>query len=697
MCLILNASRHPAGGYWATFFRGLHLFRGTPDIENELAGALQFHQSGQLDRAKGIYESIIKRNPNHSDALHLLGVLFHQKGDHAFAAALIKLAIRNRPQIPAFYDNLGTILRAQGWPKKAISCHKKALSLNPDYFESYFNIGNAYQDLGETGEAIGFYEKALSVKPDHEQVYFNLGNAFLKEEKLDKAISCYREMINLKPDYAEAWFNLGNAHQARGDLEEAVACFKKSLNFHPGNPEVYMNMGNVCQAVDNSKEALSCYQRALELRPDYAEAHYNRAIAFNDLGDTTRAISSYQKAIALNPTYYEAFMNLGETLKSLGRVEEGEKNYQQLLLIKPGSIDAYFGLSELGKLNADREMVASLKAIKLEGLAAKEKMLLQYTLGKMLEKMGDYDKAFNHFHLANRYREEWKGEVFDFQDYEGKIQHLMNTFDVEFFESRRHFGVGSELPVFIVGMPRSGTTLVEQILASHPLVYGAGELTYIRELEQDLLARAQVGTIGQITEGFDSFSSRSFAEQYLERIRSANGDVSRITDKLPGNFEYLWLISLMFPKAKIIHCVRDPMDTCLSCFFTHFSTGHAYKNDLKNLGLVYGLYRELMNHWHKVLPISILDVNYEDMVDNHSDTSRRVVEFCGLNWDDGCLEFFRNRRHINTASAVQVRQRIYKTSVKRWEKYKRHLTPLIEGLGDAHWGAIRPKTGQPLG
>jgi hypothetical protein len=255
----------------------------------------------------------------------------------------------------------------------------------------------------------------------------------------------------------------------------------------------------------------------------------------------------------------------------------------------------------------------------------------------------------------------------------------MGAFTPAFFAERRGvFGSPSDVPVFIVGMQRSGTTLTEQIAASHPQVYGAGELEHIRRIAGMIKIGRPESTVRQLT----SADSLALAGDYLRKVREIGGDALRIVDKMPHNFQYLGLIAILFPKARIIHCTRDPMDNCVSCFTQSFTGHHGYNTDLRQLGLYYREYRRLMDHWRRVLPIPMLEIDYEEMVADQETQSRRLIDFLGLDWDPACLNFHETDRSVQTASRWQVRQPIYKTSVKRWKDYEKHLGPLKKALGE---------------
>ena len=349
--------------------------------------------------------------------------------------------------------------------------------------------------------------------------------------------------------------------------------------------------------------------------------------------------------------------------------------------IQSDSIGAYYHLARLNA-NFDRQNAIEKleRRLKKNNLSIDDRVRLQYTLGSIYAATGNFKKAFENYRSANEIGKKLSYGKFQLKDIENQISLLVGAFDTDFFSKRKHFGVSSKLPVFIVGMPRSGTTLVEQIISSHPLVFGGGELAELKLIEEELIKGNGGELYARLLQSTDRKLSVDLANRYLTRLRSYSKDAIRVTDKFPHNFMRLWLVTLLFPQAKIIHCRRDPADTCLSCYFTNFSFGHIYKYDLHHLGAYYRLYERLMDHWHRVLPQQILEVHYEALVENQKEESHRIIEFCDLPWDDCCLEFHKNDRAVLTASLSQVRRNIYTTSIGKWKHYQPYLGELLDAL-----------------
>jgi len=651
------------------------------DIGGELQNAMRYHRSGQFQRAKEIYNRILKVNPQHGETLHLLGVMAYQFKKYETAAALIGKAIEIDPNQAIYYTNMGNVLNEQAQSDRAVTCYQKALQLNPNLVEAHYNLGNTLDRQGKLDEAIVCYQKTLQINPNYVEGHNNLGNILNKQGKLDQAIACYQKAIQLNPNYTNAYNNLGAALHKQDKLDQAIACYQKALQINPNNSNSHNNMGVSLYEQSKLDQAITCYQKALQFNPDNADAHNNLGILLNEQNKPDQAIACYQKVLQLKPDYADAYNNMGSSLSGQGESDQAVACFQKALQLNPNCAGAHKNLANCKKFHEGDKSFEILESLKGKyPYSLKEKMSIHFALGKMYADIADYEKSFENYRSANELRKQRYGQNFDLDDCERHFRECMEIFDEVFFASRRHFGIDSEVPVFIVGMPRSGTTLVEQILASHRQVFGAGELKEVSLFFSNFAGQNPGKTFRQVIELLDDSVCATLAGEYLDHICSLSEDAVRITDKMPHNFKNLWFITLLFPKARVIHCRRDRLDTCLSCYFQDFREVRGFKNDLRVLGLYYRLYEQLMDHWQRVLPIPILDVQYEELVGDQEQVSRKMVEFCGLEWDDNCLEFHKNKRFVRTSSTMQVRQKIYNTSIGKWKNYADFLGPLMEAL-----------------
>ena len=643
----------------------------------------------------------------------MLGMTNEQLGILDEAANCFRKAAALQPRRPEIHYNLGKILQAQGGDEQALQSYREAARLKPDFAAAFTNMGTVLQAQGKLGEALACHREALRLAPLPEAQY-NLGNVLKEMGRYQEAETCYRAALRLKPDFAEAYNNLGAVLGELNRLDEAAESYEKSLRLH-ANATTYFNLGNTLLRQMQFHRAVTCYRQALQLDPGHAASHNNLGNAFRLLNRIEGAEAAYREALRLKPDFADAHANLGSLLLERGRLDEALESYRRALQLDPGHIKAAVGearayerqrdyekayarlqpLLESGTESADVALAfaALCRHVKRCGdaiallerllgsdtpaLSAYERVLLHFELGRLLDAAAEYDRAFVHYSQGNAL----KAQGFDPAAHLRHIDGLIESYSAGFMAGAPRATLVSQRPVFIVGMPRSGTSLVEQILASHPRVVGAGELEDINRIAGSVAEVCATGEpypqcISALTpEACDLLSRR-----YLDRLAEISGEAERITDKMPVNFLHLGLIALLFPKARVIHCVRDPLDTCLSCYFQHFADANPYAYDLGHLGAYYRQYERLMRHWQAVLDISMLEVRYEDLVADLEGVSRAMVDFCGLEWDERCLQFYDTRRIVTTASYDQVRRPLYRQSVGRWRHYEDHLGPLKEAL-----------------
>lgn len=582
-----------------------------------------------------------------------LAVQHHQAGQLQQAEAMYRDILRDYPDHSDVLQLLGVIAGQKGQYSEALDLISRAIEINsavPDYHN---NLGKVLEGLGRVEAAIDSYQKALQLKADHVDAHLNLGNALKSQGHFDAAVSCFEKALKISPNYAAAHNNLGNTLEAQGKLNAALSAYQTALQINPDDATHHYNVGVVLERQGKIDDAISHYERTLQIEPDNADAHNNLGNALGSLGKRDAAIRSYKNALHCKSDYAPAHYNLAFTRK-------------------------YKSVN-----NEDFQRIESL--LERNSLEDKDAMHLHFALGKIYDDCGAYDKAFAHYRRGNEIKR--KTTEFDANAFEDFVSRLMRTFTREFFQERTAFQNSSDIPVFIVGIPRSGTTLVEQIIASHPQVYGAGEVIYfegapkmIPKQLQSSLAYPDCMTL------IDEVTCHLLAEGYLSFLSTQCSTALRITDKLPNNFLHLGLIALVFPNAHIIHCQRHPLDTCLSIYTQNFKRTIAYAYELSEIGDFYRQYERLMAYWGATISVPILDVSYEELVQDQYQISYQIIEFLGLDWDDHCLSFYKTDRPVLTASAWQVRQPIYSHSIGRWKHYEAFLGPLKEQLGIENGG-----------
>jgi tetratricopeptide (TPR) repeat protein len=519
--------------------------------------------------------------------------------------------------------------------------------------------------------------RAVQYMPGDAAAHNNLGNALARAGQFVDAIECYRRALKLRPHFVEARNNLAQAHDglgselaAQGRWDEAGVSFQQALDIDPNFSEAHCNLGNALRSAGQIRRSLESYDRALKIVPRFAEAHCNRAISLRLLGRAAESQAACRNALDINPRLAAAFIVLGELSADSGDFAAAQRHFQQAIAIQPEVPEAWAGLAGLRSMTeADADWLSNARAIAARPLPAAKLAVLEFAIGKYLDDVREFEQAFAHFRAANEMQKRHR-QLHDRQRLTQIVDAIIRDHDAAWIAETRRNASGSLRPVFIVGMLRSGTTLTEQILASHPAVFGAGELPFWSD------AFAELSTAGGSTLPRDADLSRLTAE-YLQILGDASPGALRVADKMPTNFAFLGLIHALFPHARIIHLQRHPLDTCLSIYFQNFDAAITYANDLGDLVHYFQQYQRLMQHWRALLPADVmLDVPYEELVADQESWSRRMIGFIGLPWDPACLEFHRVRRTVLTASKWQVRQKISSTAVGRWRNYADHLGPL---------------------
>jgi len=699
----------------------LALLRRAVELEPQSAEArtnlgVALAEARRLDEAVAAYQSAISLQPDHVEARNNLGTALMALGRHDEAAVQFERALVRKPDLAALHNNLGSALAALGRHAEAVTAYHKAVQLDPSFVQAGNNLGLSLTALGMAEEAISVYQGVLARVPDNADAHANLAVALATVQRHEAAIPHFEASLGARSGNAEIHNNFANSLAALNRHQDAVGHYLKAIELRPGLADAHNNLGTALAALKRGIEAAAHYQRALVLRPDFAEAHNNLGSLLLTLERPADALEHFRQATAMRPDLADAHNNLGNALAALDRNEQALTAYRDALALDPGLADAHAGagimLETLGQLDAARRafetavalaprrgtfhrslanvkrfaagdpQLAAMEALEQDrALAVDQRIDLHFAIAKAYDDLGDPARAFRHLLSGNA----GKRAIIDYDEAAAlrTLGQIATVFGPALM--RRHAGDGdpSAVPVFIIGMPRSGSTLIEQILASHSGVFGAGELT-----DFGAAASRLVESGGNLSAPFPEFVADMSAEQfrslgagYLERLRSRAPDALRITDKTLGNFLCAGLIHLALPNARIIHARRDPIDTCLSCFSKLFTTGMAFTYDLAELGRYHRAYDRLMAHWREVLPEGVmLEVSYEELVADFEPQARRIVSHCGLAWEEGCLNFHTTQRPVKTASAAQVRQPLYRGAIGRAQQYGALLSPLLEAL-----------------
>jgi tetratricopeptide (TPR) repeat protein len=535
---------------------------------------------------------------------------------------------------------------------------------------------------GDFKAAERLYRGILLSSPRSFEALRGLGVLLRRQGRNTDAIERLGAALKVRPDEANALAELGLAQASAGDYAAALDCYDRALARNP-EPETWNHRGVTVLALGRANEAVESFDRAIALRPNFAVAQNNRANALGRLERPEEALASYDLAIAADPDLSGAINSKAMMLQELGRFDEAIALAEQAVARWPTSALFYVLLAEVRELSPDDPRVIAMTALAANETSVTEweRANLNFALGKVFAAAGDHARAFSHLLLGNAQKR--RNLVYDEETTLGAIRALPNVFTRELLKAGAQLGEPSERPIFVLGMPRSGTTLVEQILASHPRVFGAGETG----LFNSVLQGSAGGSIDQSVKPSDAAelwagSMRGLGASYLSALAERSTDEpDRVVDKTLENWRVIGLIRLALPNARIIHVSRHPLDACVSCFSRQF-LHLPYTYDLAELGRHYNAYVQLMEHWRAVTPERILlDVRYEDVVADLEGQARRLIAHCGLEWDPRCLDFHRTERRVQTASARQVRQPIYDRSIGTWRSYEANLAPLIEALG----------------
>jgi tetratricopeptide (TPR) repeat protein len=645
-------------------------FPNTPAVYNIL-GVVNA-ELGQLEEAIASWVDVIHLMPDHVAAHNNMGAALNDLGRSEEAVASCRKAIQFKPGYAEAHFNLGNAFNALSLQEQAIASYTKAIQLKPDYAEAHSNLGVVLNELGRVEEAIASGTKAIQYRPDFAEGYSNLGAFFRSLDRNDEAINSYTKAIQLKPDYAEVHNKLGVTFNVLGRYEEALASCNRAIQYKPDFAEAYSNLGEILRDIGRIEEAMVKQMKAIELEPDYADAHNNLGATFSDLNRLEDAIVSYAKATEIKINFFEAHNNLGIALSQLGRNEEAIISYLRAIELKPDFAEVYRNLSTIKRFETttDRHIEQMNGLLMSDTCNDKDRMELSFALGKANADLADYGAAFMHLSEGNRLRKAELG--YDRKASEVMFAQTKAWFSNEAVSSDAAKSLAEQTPIFIVGMPRSGTTLVEQILASHSHVHGAGEL---------MLLGNSIHPTSSAPQSLNKKWLQTTRDAYLSGLAKLNTTAPFITDKMTSNFLYIGFILCALPEAKIINLKRDARATCWSIFKHYFSEkGNTYAYSLEDITHFYKLYVDLMAFWHERFPGRIHDFNYEELTENQERETRHLLQLAGLSWDDNCLSFYNTKRPVATASMLQVREKMYTGSSEEWRKYDQYLKPMLDAL-----------------
>jgi len=621
------------------------------------------------------------------------------------------------PGLPLARAHLAFIYSATNRKNEAIMQFNKILVQAPKHALTHFNLANVYYELAESNHAIRHFELAINNDPNLVDAYIHCGMAYRLASSLDKAEHYLHKALNIDKKNAKAFHVLGSIYQEQKDMPRALECFQSAAALMPQLAQYRISFAEALEAVGFDHEAGLEFHKACETSPDYADGfigygeylfkhnRYDEALecfqrahaltprnlgildclgkTYLGMNNDTLALTKYKEALNKEPTRIASLAGMGQVFIETGNVNAGLAIADKLIEIDPSHPIGFTLKSKIRKSSvSDGLSEHLLKLYQQSSLSVESKIEVSFSLGKIYNDQENYTAAFKYYSEGNALKN--ASINYSKEADEAIFSTLIQFFNEDFFTQHQHLGTECTKPILIIGMPRSGTTLTEQIISSHPQVIGAGEVTFWDRASTALALKLNTDTLyPQCVAELNAQQAHDIANIYettLRKITGPNTTPTHITDKMPHNFLHVGLIALLFPNVKIIHTKRNAIDTCLSIFFQHFNDAHPYAFNLENLGFHYQQYQRIMCHWHRVLPGRILDINYEDTIDAPEHWSRKLINHLGLEWDDACLAPHKLERSVKTASHWQVRQPIYKTSIQRWKKYEEFLGPLKAAL-----------------
>jgi tetratricopeptide (TPR) repeat protein len=648
------------------------------------------------DEALASYDRAIALDPNYAAAHNNRGSVLEDLGRPAEALSAFDTAIALQPDFAEAHHNRGNALRNLAHHEQALASYDRAIALRPSLWAAHDSRGSALLDLGRPGEALASFDTAIMLQPHNAELHNGRGCALRDLSRHAEALESFDAATGLQPDFAAAVSNRGNVLADLGRIDQALACFDRAIELTADYPQArgtalrdngpeeasasdrlvtarrldhaaaYHNRGTALATIGRFTEALANFETAIALRPDFVEAYNSKGLALRDLGHPEGALSSFEKAIALKPDFAAAFCNRGDALVDLRRHEEALTNFQQAITLQPDHATLY-----------DRRRYA------LRKLAPEIKAL--FSLGKFRARRNEHEAAFAQWRAAHALL--GRHEPFSREDHLTFVAASIAVLDRARLTEGARARNTDPAPVFVVGMPRSGTTLIEQILAAHAHVHGASERRALADTFARLGGLYQSATAVQAIARLDADQFDTAAAAYLSELHALAPDKARIVDKMPGNYQYLGLVGLMLPGARIIHCERDPRDIGLSIYAQLFQGAHNYAHDLADLGWTIAQQQRLMAHWKAALPNPILTVRLDDWIGDFDGTLARVLDHLELPPDPNCARFYESDRWVPTASRDQVRQPINAKGIGRWRPYAKELAPMIAELEAA--GALR--------
>jgi len=641
--------------------------------------AIQLINSGKADKAEVLCRDAVNRNPRDVNLIALLGATLLKTRELEEAEKFLREAIELAPNFAKPHEDLGVLLLEKKQPEEAVDILRNATRLDPKAELAYFNLGRALIMLGKGAEADEAFEASFELNPERKKLA--LAAEYHKNGKQEEAARLYREILRANPNNVDALRLLGAIAADQQRFDEAERYFRRAIEFAPDYVRVIIDLGRILKEQDRYEEAIDCFKKANKLEPGNVQSNYQLASTLAPAALNYEAAKEYQRVLELQPDHAGAMLGLAHMLKTVGRQDEAVAAYRDFIGLTPDHGEGYWSLANLKtyRLTDDdiREMESQLAK---DDISDESKVNFHFALAKTYEDQGNIDRAWEYYSQGNSKRR--MIEQYDPVRTEITNDSIITVFNREFLEKNTGLGNPDPAPIFVVGLPRSGSTLIEQILASHSLVEGTSELPYAGRVATSLNRnRADGINYPEAVRELGEQHFKAMGQDYLDlaQLHRIEGKPHFI-DKMPNNTPTIGFLHLILPNAKIIDARRYPLDSCLSCYRQLFARGQTFTYDLTDIGEYFLQYERMMDHWHDVLPGRALTIQYEDMVTDFENQVRRMLAYCELPFEEACINFHETERPVRTPSSEQVRQPIYSNSINRWKKYEQYLGELIEVL-----------------
>jgi tetratricopeptide (TPR) repeat protein len=639
--------------------------------------ALGYLKGREFEMAADLCRDALLEEPRDDKIRVLLGTVLVRQNKFAEAEKELRDVISRFPDIPKANRELGNALIAQGKGDDAIACYKRVIELTPDNPAAHRDLAMAYKTLGKKQEAERALDESFELDPERKELVQALEHQQAGE--FGKAEIICREILRRDPRNVNATRMLGTLARDLGKPRLAARMLRNAVKLAPDFFGARMDLARVLIELDELDECEDIVREAIKLAPDLPQPYSLLGNVHSKRGMFEDAVESYKQALEKQPNHGASLAAMGHALKTIGRQEEAIGTYRDCIGKFPDFGEAYWALANLKTFRfTDDEIATMEKAVGNDKLPDETRVNFNYSLGKAYEDSGDYDRAFRAYARGNALRR--PNENYDPVHTEMVHDQIIETISAEFLAANEGNGHPDDAPIFIVGLPRSGSTLIEQILASHSMVDGTHELPDLPRIVKTINDQRPEGVGYPMALQHYGKELASLGKQYIETTARFRKEAPYFTDKMPNNFAGIGLIAAILPNAKIVNARRHPLDSCMGCFKQLFYKGQSFTYDLVELGEYYLEYERLMAHWHDILPGKVLDIHYEKMVADQENQTRRLIEHCGLPWEDQVLRFYETDRAVVTASSEQVRQPIYSKSVNSWRRFENHLEPLIDVL-----------------